>query len=479
MNNKGKRLLIDMFLYAIGDFGSKIISFLLVPFYTRYLSTGEYGSLDLVNTTQSLIIPIISLQLTSGIFRYLLDDKYDSKDVVSTGVNFTLISSFISAIVFMIIYKVFDLQIPYIGVIVVFFLFSMVNNMFRQILRGLDNIKVYSITGILSTLFFCLLNIWFIGGLGMSYEGMIYANVITLFLVTIIIIFWGKLFKYYDIKMFNKDLFKELLTYSIPLIPNTINWWIMNVSDRYLLNVYIGLSAVGIYSIANKFASFLFMFNSIFDRAWQTSAIENYHSENRDAFFTSVFNKLLKFQVLMVLGCIIALKPCMTFLVGPEYREAWKYANILFIANMFLSFGLFYGVAYNCAKKTKDAFTTTVYSAILNFLINFLLIKYIGIYAAAISTLLAYLALWISRIFTIKKYFKVKIDYKELVKGLALISIVNAINFMFSGVKLILVDVVLIIIIMFVYKKTIFIIFNTCKTYIKSAKNKVKQMKTN
>src|SRR3712207_956730 len=137
MNNKGKRLLIDMFLYAIGDFGSKIISFLLVPFYTRYLSTGEYGSLDLVNTTQSLIIPIISLQLTSGIFRYLLDDKYDSKDVVSTGVNFTLISSFISAIVFMIIYKVFDLQIPYIGVIMVFFLFSMVNNMFRQILRGL------------------------------------------------------------------------------------------------------------------------------------------------------------------------------------------------------------------------------------------------------------------------------------------------------------------------------------------------------
>lgn len=474
MNNKGKRLLVDMLLYALGDFGSKIISFLLVPFYTRYLSTTEFGSMDLIGTTLSLAIPIISLQLTSGVFRYLLDDKYEKGEIVSTGINFTIISSVISMIAFIIIYKVFKLEIPYIWVILLYFLLTMLNNMVKQILRGIDKIKVYSITGIMSTLIFCILNIFFIGYLGMSYEGMIYANVITLLIVTLAIIFWGKLFHYYDLKVFNKDIFKELLIYSLPLIPNTINWWVMNASDRYLLKIFIGGGAVGIYSLSNKFASFLFMFNSIFDRAWQTSAIENYNSENRDVFFTNVFSRLMKFQILLVLGCVIFLKPCMMFLVGAEYRDAWKYGNILFVANMFLSFGLFYGVGYNCAKKTKEAFTTTVYSAIVNILVNISLIKFIGIYAAAVSTLVAYLALWINRIFTIKKFFVVKIDYREFFKGLLLIIIANFISFTLNGAKLLLADLVLILAIIYIYRDTILYVLKSGLKYVTKVKANIR-----
>lgn len=475
MSNKSrnKRLVVDMILYAIGDFGSKIISFLLVPFYTRYLGTDEYGAMDLVNVTQSLIIPIISLQLTSGVFRYLLDDKYDNKEIISTGINFTIISSMISVIVFWITYKVFKLQIPYIGAIVLLSLFSMLDSMLKQILRGLDKIKIYSITGILSTLFFCTLNILFIGYFKMSYEGMIYANIITIFIVTIFILITGKIFDYYKVSLFSKKIFKELLIYSFPLIPNTISWWIMNVSDRYLVNIYVGMGAVGIYGLSNKFASVLFMFNSIFDRAWQTSAIENYNSPNRDKFFTEIFNKLMKFEVLIVLGCTVVLKPMMGFIVGHEYMDAWKYGNILFAANMFLSFSLFYGVGYNCEKKTKEAFTTTMYSAILNFIINILLIKFIGVYAAALSTLISYFVLWISRIFTTKKFFTIKINNRELILGITLILIANLISFLFDGLKLLLMDGVMCIVSIYVYRETIKYMWDTVVQYIGKFKQRI------
>ncbi|WP_102399914.1 polysaccharide biosynthesis C-terminal domain-containing protein [Haloimpatiens massiliensis] len=469
--NRSKRLVVDMILYAIGDFGSKIISFLLVPFYTNYLGTDEYGAMDLINVTQSLIIPIISLQLTSGVFRYLLDDKYDKEEIVSTGINFTIVSSTISMIVFWIIYKVFNLQIPYVGAIVLLTLFSMLNSMLKQILRGLDKIKIYSITGIITTLLFCILNIIFIGYFKMSYQGMVYANIITLFIVSIFILIEGNIFKCYKMNLFSKEVFKELLVYSFPLIPNTISWWIMNVSDRYLVNIYVGMSAVGIYGLSNKFASVLFMFNSIFDRAWQTSAIENYSSPNRDKFFTEIFNKLMKFEILIVLGCTIVLKPMMIF-IGHEYRYAWKYANILFLANLFLSFSLFYGVGYNCEKKTKEAFTTTVYSAILNFVINLLLIKFIGVYAAALSTLIAYFVLWISRIFTTKKFFTIKINIRELILGITLILMANLISFLFEGLKLLLIDGIMCIVAIYVYRETIKYIWDMIIEYIDKFKSR-------
>lgn len=456
MDRNKKNLIYDMILYGIGDFGSKLITFLLVPFYTRYLTTEQYGTMDLINTTQSLLIPILCLQIISGVYRYLVDsDKYDSNEIISTSMFFIGATSFMGLSVFLIFYKVFEIEIPYIGIILAMFILTMLNNMLKQIIRGLDQIKLFSISGILTTLFTCALNIYFIGFRGMSYLGMLWANVLTLLVINIIIIYISKLYKSISYKKINKSVLKELLIYSIPLLPNTVNWWVMNVSDRYILTAFLGMSAVGIYSLSNKIASIMFMVNSIFEKAWQTNAIQNFNSPNRDIYFSSIFNKLVKIQIGMILLATIGLKLVVNFVVGPEYIECWKYANILFLANMFLSFGLFYGVGYNCAKDTKSAFSTTIISSVINIVINIIFVKFLGIYAAAISTLISYMVLWVLRIFTTKRFFEISVDYKEMIKGVGLIILSNIINFTVGGFKLVIIDFIFLIIIYYVYRKDI------------------------
>ena len=364
------------------------------------------------------------------------------------------------------------MDIDYIKVILAMFILTMLNNILKQIIRGLNKIKLFSITGILTTLFTCVLNIFLIGYMKMSYEGMLWANIITLTSINLLIIFSSKLYKRISLKKINKKILKNLLIFSIPLLPNTINWWVMNVSDRYVLSAFLGMGAVGIYSLANKIASIMFIINSIFEKAWQTNAIQNFNSPDRDTYFSSIFNKLVKIQVVLILMATIGLKLVVNYLVGPEYVTCWKYANILFLANMFLSFGLFYGVGYNCSKKTKSAFSTTIISSIINLSINIIFVKYWGIYAAAISTLISYFILWILRIFTTRKFFEITVDYKQMVLGVGLILISNVINFTLSGIQLLMVDSIFVFVVCLIYKNDLVCILKKSKQITAAIKNK-------
>ncbi|PNR93168.1 lipopolysaccharide biosynthesis protein, partial [Petrotoga sp. 9PWA.NaAc.5.4] len=422
--NQYKSLIKNSLLFAIGNIGSKTISFFMLPLYTRMLTTSDYGQLDVLQTTISLLIPLITFQAIEAVFRYSVDmrENESASSVLMNGILLCLIGMLIGLLLF----PIFRRIEPFSSYTLFFYLilfFSMLNGVLKQFVRGLGKIKTFVASDLAYTASFVTFNIIFLVYLKMGLEGyflsMVLAHAINIFILLV----FGNVFKYLNIKSFDKSFMKTMLIYSVPLIPNGLMLWVMSVSDRYILTYYLGFDATGIYSVSYKFPSLITLVNSIFFMAWQLSAIQEYGKEGYENFYKNIFGVLSSLLFLVTSLILLILKPLMSVFVADAFYESWKYVPMLLVGTVFQAFSSFFGTNYTASKKTKGAFTTSVVGAVVNIVVNFILIPFWGIQAAAFSTLLGYLAMWLMRVFDTKKYVDMKIDRKSMSISLLIIGL--------------------------------------------------------
>ena len=205
-----------------------------------------------------------------------------------------------------------------------------------------------------------------------------------------------------------------MLKYSIPLIPNALSWWIVNVSDRTIISTIISTSANGIYTVSCKFSNILNSVFSIFTMSWQESASLHINDKDKDEFFTNMINSIYKLFVSVSLLIILIVGLFFNVLIGRDYALSYKYIPILILANSFnVLIGLFGGI-YIAKKLTKKMTSTTIISAVINLIVDLLLITKIGLYAACLSTLIAFMSMAIYRYIDVQKYVKVKIKLSTI-----------------------------------------------------------------
>lgn len=418
--NREERLVRNTFIYIVGNFVSKFLGFILLPFYTHYLSVNDYGYYDIVTTTISLILPLVTLQITESVYLYVLESKNEEEQcqVISTTI-YNLIKYLL---IFNILYllTIHFIKIKYEYLILLQIDITIFSTTWMQICRALRKNLLYSISGIVSTFVILVANIILIIVFKMKADALIVSNILSVFAVFVFLELKLKIISKIRIKAYNEKIKKDLLKYSIPLIPTGISWWLMNVSDRYLLTYFLGVDANGIYAIANKLPIIIVTFNNFFQNAWVESAVSEYNSEDRDVFFSAMFDRFMKFQ-LSLCGVLICFnKFIMNFLVDPKFYIAWRYMPCLYLAAVFTGFSAFAGVGYRCSKKTIGEFYTTLVGSGLNLIINIICIPLIGIQAAAISTMVSYFITWILRAIDTKKYYRIKIDYKILIAQIIL-----------------------------------------------------------
>lgn len=260
-----------------------------------------------------------------------------------------------------------------------------------------------------------------------------------------------------------KSTTKDLLKYSLPLIPNALSWWVINVSDRTIIKIFLGDISNGIYSVANKFTNILSSVLSIFVLSWTESAAENINKKNKDHFFSSIIIESYKL-ILALSSIIIAFLPFVygLFIKGPEYSEAYWQIPILVISIAFNTLVSILGSVYVALEKTKEIAKTSVYCAIINIVVNLLLINFIGLTAASLSTLIAFLSMTIYRFIDIQKYIKVKVNLRTIFLPSIIVSIM-IILFYFNISFLNLVNIVI----------CIFYTYSILIKYISIIKNKI------
>ena len=409
--SKGKDLAKNTAIVSIGKICTQLITFFLLPVYTAVLSNEEYGVVDLLNTLTSLLLPIVTLQIEQGIFRYLIDCRENNEKqikLITTIIRFMIIQSIVCIVIFLCVSPFIHNEYKYF--LMANLLMGIFSSLLLQICRGLGDNATYAIGSFITGAFTVVLNVIFIVAFRWGAYGMLGATAISNFICAVYIFLKRKIYKYIKPKQFDKTILKEIIKYSVPLIPNMISWWIVSASDRTIISAVIGIAQNGIYSAANKFSGVFTTLYSVFNLTWTESASININSEDRDEFFSKILDFVIRFFGCLCLGTIAVMPFVFNILINEKFAEAYYQIPILILGSVFNILVSFLGSIYVAKKLTKEIAKTSVIAAIINIFVNIVLIKSIGLYAASISTVIAYALMFIYRWIDVKKYVKFNVN---------------------------------------------------------------------
>ncbi|HCF37571.1 MAG TPA: hypothetical protein DER56_00610 [Thermosipho africanus] len=467
--SKYKYLAKNTLWISLGTFGSKTISFFLLPIFTRVLDKVSYGKIDFFSTTVSLLTIFLSFEIAAAVFRFAAESNLEKNKKILTSaymvvfflvIFLLLLSSLLEKI------NSFFLQIKY--YLVFSIAFSILSAINKNYLRAKERMLVYATSDIINTLSFATFGILFVAVYKKDVIGYIQAYLLAQLITNIYLITAGKLYREISFKYASKSTLKEMIKYSLPFVPNDLSWWIMNVSDRYLLIYFLGFAASGLYAVSYKFMALLSVLNGIFYQAWQISAVKQYDKDDRDKFYSTVFNYLSLSLIMILLLFSMVMKPFVSIMVGNEFEKAWIFLPFLMLGALFSSFSSFYGVGYIASKESKGAFTTSIYGALTNIGINIAFIPMIGVQAAAISTMAAFLVMWLLRLSQTRRYFKLKVNWKVLNINILLVALSLFSNYIESyGIYIQVLSIVFFIYFNFEHIRNI---FYTIFSYLKSKK---------
>lgn len=417
-SKKVKDLSVNTLLFTISNFGTKIISFLLVPLYTAVLSTTDYGNLDLVTTTVQLLIPIMTLNIQDAVLRFCLDNDYAPLQSAKVGMRVVGIATIILGIGLLVVYNLpfFNLSITYSIYLYLLFITNALNNILSMYLKAINKVKLLVVCGLLNTLLTCSLNVILLLFIKLGVLGYLIANISGTSIAIIIMTLGSGILKSSSVRI-PKGLFRTMSLFSLPLIVNSVAWWLNNASDRYILALFYGAAANGIYAVAYKIPTILSTIQSVFYNAWSISAITEFDEDDSDGFIGNVY---MTYSCVSILGCS-ALLICNIFiarlLYANDFFNAWRYVPPLLVGTVFNGITLFEGCLFTAVKKTKAVSVTTVLGSIVNTICNFVLIPFIGALGAAIATMIGYITIWVIRTFQMKKIIRIKVDWTSQIFG--------------------------------------------------------------
>ena len=406
-----KKTINKLFYYAVGTFGSKVIYFLLVPFYSFFLSKSDLGFYDIILASLTILTPIITIQVSDAVYRELHDptkQSLKSAKAFSSGLSVIFFGLLIFVFIAFIFNNLFASKIFYELVLIQssFTLYIF----FQQSLRGLSLNKEYALMGTMNALLLILFSLILIYFSTIELRNIVLAIACAQFISIIFAIYKIKFFKLFEIRNISKVKVYELLNYSFPLLPNTLSWWLIDLGSRYIILLLIGIEENGLYAVAARYAGIIALVNSIFILSWQDYVI---NSKSKISLNTNCFSSYLNFFIAFQIGLVILLtsfsNELIYFTTPADFHNAAKYLPILLISSAFASFCGFYGAFYLKEKRTKKIFTTTLIGSIINIAFCIALINYLGLYAVAAASFVGFLITFLLR----SRDFELKVDVKN------------------------------------------------------------------
>jgi O-antigen/teichoic acid export membrane protein len=422
-HNRGKKFVKDFGVYAIGVLGSKLITFLMVPLYTYFIEKpSDYGYYDMCLQVCLLLIPVVTLQLRDGAYRFLLvTDNEDKRNrIISSSLNMLFISIlFIISAAFVIsLFK----EIPYLSYTIALLVMMSICEVSLQIVRGLGYNKVFVAANLIATFSIGILSVIFVAILSLGIKGIFLANIIARLVMLVYSELRIRFLRYYKVHIDFKKTGKELLKYAIPLIPVAVCWWLTSSANRFFIKHYLGWEIAGIYAASVRLTSLLHTIGIIFYQTWQENAIQQYNSKDRDSFFSKVFNSYFAILTILQIVYVFGLKFIFPWIVSSKYQEGAEYIYSMGVSMLFFTLTSYFDLGYQCAKETHRAILSIVLTAILCLILNFFLVQVIGIYGIILSSIISYLFLLIYRYFDTRRYFKLSLNRELLVYISLLIS---------------------------------------------------------
>lgn len=406
-------------MYGLTYAASAFIGLFLMPLYTRIFTVSEYGAIELITVVTQVIVLTAGLQVESGVARYYYECKNEEekKRLISLGFFIKLIIPLLACLlIFFWLEQIsfflvgsFDYKKAFLISLLTVPLSSLFSY-FLLLLRLQLAKKLYVIVATGNTVIMCLLCIYLVAYLQIGIEG----------------VFWGYLLSYatfstIGLLLFRKNLIltfslpqaKDILAYSLPIIPVVLVSWFKQYIDRFLLLPFVGLLGVGYYTSGVRIGSIILMAISAFQLAWVPFSMSLIHKEGHKEIFIKIFTYFLFFLSLVALIITIFSQEIFRLLVPNNYWNAHFLVGPLCGSIVLNGTFMIIGIGLNIVKKTylnTISFLAGTFCGIFSLLI---LTPRIGVMGAAVSALVASGVTFIFGYFLAQRNYYIAYEWKK------------------------------------------------------------------
>lgn len=390
-----KFLIKNTGVLTLSSFSTKLISFFLVPLYTFVLSTQDYGTFDLITNTINLLVPILTLNIIDSIVVFKI--KYGIYDEIVSIVLRYVVSSIIFVGVIMCCNHCFNIWNLGSLSFLIFLRYAttVCNEIFNEFAKAEEKITDIAIAAFICSLTTIIMNILLLLVFNMKLEGLLLSNTLGSFVSAVFLFIRLKTWKHIRLNT-NKKIRHKMLRYCVPLITTTIGWLINVTSDRYVVAFFYGVGITGLLSVAYKIPSIISIFNGIFSRSWQVSAIKEYDNGN-NIFYANIYI-YLNFFLILSASCLIAFDKIISkFLFSNDFYSAWKFVPFLVLGSVFGFIGGYLGPILAARMDNITIAKSTLYSSVLNIVLNISFSYVFGPQGVTIATMISSLFIYFYR----------------------------------------------------------------------------------
>ncbi len=398
----------------IAKISTQVVSFLLLPLYTALLTTEDYGRVDIYTSLAMLVVPFLTLQVEMALFRFFITDKEQAaqKEIVSSSYVIIAVMTMAIAVVYLIVSVV--LQLPHRWLLLGYYFFQAMSAVLLQTCRAQGDNMGYGIASFISSALAVALNVLFVAEFRWRAEGILVASIFAHVASCVYMLYRTRVYRYLSITYVSVKRCKELLQYAVPLVFNQISSWVINYSNRLIIVMQWGEGINGIFSVASKFSNITGTFFNVYNVAWTENVVRSMDDKDGSSYISKMFEFTFNVYLILITAIINLLPFVFGIMVNEAFHEAYLHVPILLIGMLFSGMAATLGSIYIAYKKTKEVSVTTALAGICNVALHLLLLRFCGLYAASISTMISFVLLFAYRWISIKNIINIQCGMREI-----------------------------------------------------------------
>lgn len=409
-------------IYAIAGIAAKGLSLIMIPIFTLYFSTRDFGRIEILYVITILTSGLLSWQLGQGLVRYVSQHRNDEKRKMflgSTALIFTISAYFIGILILILsgpkLLKFLNLSEEiafktYFLTMISIFL-NGIFVFFGSHLQALRKKNEFTISNFIHAFMGMLATYTFVIVLDKSINGIFYATIVT---VPLSIAYQFFVLRKEYRWLFSSVILKQLLSYSIPLVPGALALIILSITDRVMLNYLTSMSTLGIYSVALKFAFGLQIIVQGFGMAINPLTFEKHVLPETKDSISTLLSHYVKIGGIAVLIMGLFSKEIVQVFTQPPYYNAQFVMPLLFASVWVQGLSMF-ALGLQISKKTFLISIIACLSVLINATLNYYLIPIFDIKGAALSTLIAVMTNTLLVVYFSKKTFNIRLKTNDIV----------------------------------------------------------------
>lgn len=394
---RGRNLLVNLGVFALNTVAVKLVSFVMVPLYTSYLTQADFGVTDMAMTVTSLLMPLATLSVADAVVRFCVEDERDRGSYVVIGLAVVLAGDLIvAALLPLLNLSVFGGLGSYRWWFLASYATSTFFWFFGEVARGVGLLRLIPVCAAASSLVTAGLSAALIAGAGLGVEGYFAGVVAGPLAASLVYLTLGGFARIIASAIGElragglpgaRRVLSRMLVYSLPLVPNALFWWVGTSINRFFITSILGISASGLFAAASKVPNMLNMVYQVFQQAWQLSAFQEARTGGVERFFSEVYAVLRGGMTVAASALMLAAPLLSSLLLKGSFYQAWVYMPVLLLAFLANALNAFQGTVYTTSMATTGIMRTTVAGAAASITLNAVLVPALGLHGACLAML--------------------------------------------------------------------------------------------